>query len=400
MENETLSAAASSQEVNEAPVDLFSFTVEEEANVNTAAADPSCTDPPSVNYKKDRKSKRFMLTINNPVEHGFDHQTIKDSLGDLYLKYWCMADEVGGEEHTPHTHIYMVGANAIRFSTIKNKFPTANIQEANCFSNSLDCRNYITKSGKWAETKKAETKVEDTFEEWGILPKERPGARTDLEQLYQDIREGKTTAKILRDNPEHLMKITQIERARTIILEEAARTERRLDLEVIYVYGATGTGKTKHLYDLFPSNEISRITDYAHPFDSYALENVLVFEEFRSSLPMGDMLSYLDIYPLMLPARYSNRVAAYHKVFILSNWTLEEQYTNVQRDTPSTWKAFLRRIHKVRVFTEFEKYTDYTVEEYFNDFHKVGNGSTPFKQEQTSKQNQMIAAYHKMTKKG
>lgn len=37
--------------------------------------------------------------------------------------------------------------------------------------------------------------------------------------------------------------------------------------------------------------------------------NTLVFEEFHSQIPIGDMHNYLDIYPLMLPARYNDKVA-------------------------------------------------------------------------------------------
>ena len=58
------------------------------------------------------------------------------------------------------------------------------------------------------------------------------------------------------------------------------------------------------------------------------------------------MLNYLDIYPLMLPARYSDRVACYSKVYITSNVPLEDQYGDVQIVHPATWQAFLRRIHR------------------------------------------------------
>ena len=38
-------------------------------------------------------------------------------------------------------------------------------------------------------------------------------------------------------------------------------------------------------------------------FDGYHGQDVLVFEEFSSQIPIEDMLNYLDIYPLSLPAR-------------------------------------------------------------------------------------------------
>jgi hypothetical protein len=63
------------------------------------------------------------------------------------------------------------------------------------------------------------------------------------------------------------------------------------------------------------------------------------------------MLNYLDVHPLNLPARYSNRQACYTKVYITSNIPLEKQYKNVQYDEPATWAAFLRRIHHIVEFT-------------------------------------------------
>lgn len=74
------------------------------------------------------------------------------------------------------------------------------------------------------------------------------------------------------------------------------------------------------------------------------------------------MLNYLDIYPLMLPARYNDRVACYTTVYITSNVSLEEQYTDVQLSQKETWQAFLRRISTV---TEYRK--DGIIQEVLHD---------------------------------
>lgn len=65
----------------------------------------------------------------------------------------------------------------------------------------------------------------------------------------------------------------------------------------------------------------------------------------RVSITVADMLNYLDGYPVELPCRYANKVACYTKVYIITNIPLEQQYPNVQIDSPGTWNAFLRRIH-------------------------------------------------------
>ena len=64
------------------------------------------------------------------------------------------------------------------------------------------------------------------------------------------------------------------------------------------------------------------------------------------------MLLYCDIYPIELPARFSNKYACYNSVYILSNWSLEKQYAEVQREDKESWEAFLRRIHKVVIYSK------------------------------------------------
>ena len=110
------------------------------------------------------------------------------------------------------------------------------------------------------------------------------------------------------------------------ILKDKYSKQRR-KLTVTYLYGTSGAGKTRSIFDTHDGNDICRITSYRKDkgiyFDSYGVQKVLVFEEFHSQVPIEEMLNYLDIYPLNLPARYSDRVACYTEVYITSNISLE-----------------------------------------------------------------------------
>ena len=107
--------------------------------------------------------------------------------------------------------------------------------------------------------------------------------------------------------------------------------------------------------DTYGYSNVYQVTNYEHPFDTYKGQDVIIFEEFRSSLKIDDMLKYLDGYPLMLPCRYADKVACFTKVFIISNIPLKQQYPNIQVDNPETWAAFRRRIHSVeQMKREFE----------------------------------------------
>lgn len=137
--------------------------------------------------------------------------------------------------------------------------------------------------------------------------------------------------------------------------------EKKRQVTVYYVYGKSGTGKTRRIYQKHRAPDICRITAYRRStginFDSYHGQSVLVFEEFASQIPIEDMLNYLDIYPLMLPARFNDKVACYDTVYITSNISLGEQYSEVQHYKPETWKAFLRRINFLVEYTDVNTYT-------------------------------------------
>lgn len=49
------------------------------------------------------RSRKWLITINNPTEHGFDHARIKAAVLDLPgILYWCLCDEQGDECETLH----------------------------------------------------------------------------------------------------------------------------------------------------------------------------------------------------------------------------------------------------------------------------------------------------------
>lgn len=282
-----------------------------------------------------------------------DHTALKLKLSELKsATYYCLADEIG-EQGTYHTHLFLMLRSPAKFSRIKKLFPETHIEKA--FGSAVANREYIRKEGKWIDSDKAETSVPDTFEEWGEIPDEPgQGFRSDLAILYTMIADGYSNAEIMGKNPELIQHIGKMDKVRQDILEERYRSVFR-ELTVSYFFGPTETGKTRSIMEEHGYENVYRTTDYNHPFDRYSAEPVLCFDEFRSSLLIGNMLNYLDGYPLALPARYANRQACYERVYIVSNIDLKKQYPAVQREEPETWYAFLRRISEVIEFSSTGK---------------------------------------------
>lgn len=284
--------------------------------------------------------RKYQLTFNNPKEHGYTHDIIKNILASFKgIEYWCMCDEIGS---TPHTHLYLYSPNAIEFATMQQRFHGAHIESAK--GSHRANRDYIRKEGKWRDDAKHETNLPDTFEESGELPPERNKRESVSAEVLDMIVSGASNAEIVRTFPSMMNRLQHIETTRQTLLEERYREEWR-NLEVTYIWGKTGTGKTSFVMQRHGYKDVYHATNYKNPFDGYKGEPVILFDEFRSSLPIADMLKYLDGYPLMLPCRYNDKVACFTTVYIVSNIPLEKQYPNVQVDEPETYAALLRRIN-------------------------------------------------------
>ncbi len=289
---------------------------------------------------RESASRKYQLTINNPEDHGFTHEVIRSTIGGFpSCIYWCLCDEVG-QEGTPHTHVYLVFQNAVMFSTLHKRFYGAHIEPAK--GTNQENRDYVRKEGKWADDPKHGTNLPDTFEESGELPPEPQKRQKDSEAILAMIEDGATNADILREFPTTINRLPHIDQARQTLLEERYRKTFR-SLLVVYLWGKTGVGKTRSIMEKYGYENVFRVTNYAHPFDGYKGEDIILFDEFRSSLPISDMLKYLDGYPVLLPCRYADKVACFTKVFVVSNIPMESQYPNVQYDEPETWAAFRRR---------------------------------------------------------
>lgn len=253
----------------------------------------------------------------------------------------------GGEQGYEHYQIYIENPTPVRFDTLKSKLPTCHLEERKGTKQQM--YDYVTKS---------DTKIGETFSNGEIDLTEEQGRRSDLMDIVAMVKDGATDYEIIDLYPsQYLLYHKHIESVRELYLQKKFGNVRRLDLQVVYIYGAPNVGKTRYVQDKYGDDKVFRMSDYGtqwnnERFDGYHGEDIILFEEFRSSIKIAHMLQYLDVYPVQLPARYHNKMACYTKVYIVSNEPLYMQYVNVQKENPVTWQAFLRRITAVYNFDE------------------------------------------------
>ncbi|QSX73080.1 replication-associated protein [Delphin virus 3] len=271
-----------------------------------------------------KRIRRWSLTLNNPTAEEWKAvRTIP--LGNVTRAIF--ANETG-EEGTPHIQGFIHFKNAKSLTATK-KFLGSNRWHLE-ISRGTDFENwtYCTKQDENAVMFGDEPIEGDDLSVWA--------------RIVQHIDDGMTTNEIIRRYPETAMRcITAIEKYRLDVDRQNAGWR---DVETTYIHGSTGCGKTRYVMEKYGYKNVYRATDKKNPFDMYAGQDVIIFEEFRSTYKIEDMLNWLDGYPIELPARYANKMAKFTKVYLLSNWTFYEQYERVQEQYSSTWDAFVRRI--------------------------------------------------------
>lgn len=305
------------------------------------------------------QGRKWQVTINNPEKHGFVHEAIKAALEQYRgLLYYCLCDEKGDECETLHTHVFFVLRNPCTAERVNNLFPKMHRERVagTCAEN----RAYVLKDGEkynkqpdgsyfYTDSSGKDhqgVNFSDTFEEWGEMPQEHQGKSTASETIVSMVKDGASNLDIVNAVAVAYKDLDKIERMRSMFRDVAFSTQWR-KLEVTYIYGPSGVGKTRSVMDVYGYDQVYRVTDYKHPFDTYDGQDVIIFEEFRGGLKHGDMLNYLDGYPLLLPCRYFNRQACFTKVFVISNVPLERQYEGVDE---ASRQAFFRRFTSIKVF--------------------------------------------------
>ena len=270
-----------------------------------------------------------------------DDDSVTDYISALKnFRYTCWQVELGEKEHTQHIQMYLNFDQPKRFKELKKYFPTAHFEEAK--GTAKQCKDYCSKE---------DTRVRGPYEE-GTFTEERQ--RTDYIGFFEMIKQGASNMEIKEAYPSlYMRERNKIDAYRQDELHNEYDLKLRTDLEVTYIYGAGGTGKSSYVVNKYGLANIFRTCRYKYgAFDRYDGQKILVLDEFDSSMSITDLNDLLDLYPTQLMARYSDRVACYNKVYIISNLSLDDQYVNIQNEKPSQYKALCRRIHNIVKFAE------------------------------------------------
>lgn len=283
----------------------------------------------SIYRKPPSMSRDWMVTV--PA----DSMTLEE-LRQKLSRYRWIGQKEKGEESTElnpqgyeHYQIFVCNDTPIRFTTLKNKLPKAHLQARSEeeWSSRQACFDYCTKE---------DTRIDGPWKNGsfdGVLKAEQ-GKRKDLEELKSLILDqNMTVAQVAaRDSrsARYISYLREVEKAKYEALYKEAQENSR-DVKVIWLYGKPGSGKTYHAREMAGGYQNTyRVSNWDRdPFQGYNAQQSIIFDEFFGSVKFDDLMNYLDSEPLLLPARYGDKVACYTTVYVCSNLAPWQVYGNL-----------------------------------------------------------------------
>lgn len=281
--------------------------------------------------------KHWCFTINENSAEPFSRTETPRPIWDPdTMDYLIFSMEAG-----THVHLqgYVVFKKKCRMAGVKKllKDNTVHVEPA---------RGTPTENKAYC-SKLDETHLEGPWE-WGTLPACK-GHRTDLDSAIGDIKAGKPMREVAHDNP-----ATFVHYSKGLISLQALSfpSPDWRDLHVTWIWGMTGTGKTRAAYDSDP--DLYKVIMPGQWYDGYDRQQTLLIDDFYGQIRCSDMLNILDGYKLQLPIKGGFTWAHWTRVFITSNVPPTEAYkvkADAHTDCPGIPKdvmdAFLRRIHEI-----------------------------------------------------
>ena len=284
-----------------------------------------------------KRLRNWFLTINNPTEVELK------LIDDLPCRYCVWSWDTAPSTKTRHVHIYYEFNKAEYFTTLKNKFPRADISPRQQARSA--CRGYILA--------KEEPHERGSFADCGH--------RTKLDEVQQMIHDGERMYDIANEYfPTWVRNHRALDKYAEFHRNSIAKKEREMYVE--YVYGAPGSGKTHYAFEQAgeswyilsqaKSEEQANINVW---FDGYEGERCLIIDDFDGWIPYRLLLRILDKWPLRLEIKGGSVTACFEHVIITSNIQVEECYP--YRDIA----PLDRRINKIKKLSNLPIINDHAI---------------------------------------
>lgn len=275
----------------------------------------------NVEYPKLRK-RAWFITINNPNEDDLLTSTKLVNKSE----YGLIGDETAPTTGTHHIHVYIRLKDAVSFASLKKQLPRADIQPAK--GTDKDCKNYCSKDKVLVEV--------------GVPSQQ--GKRSDLQKVTELIKDDPRMSSII----EQVGSLQSIRTAEKLLIYKEPK--RNWKTKVFWFCGATGTGKSREAFELYPDAYPAMDTgEWWEGYDAH--EEVIIDDMRKDFLKFHQLLKLFDRYPYRVQFKGGSRQFLARTIIVTSCYSPEEMF-----DTREDIQQLLRRIEKIKYFSAEIKY--------------------------------------------
>lgn len=301
-----------------------------------------------------------MCEIVSDTEH-LTLETIQKVLGeqnsiDKYL--YILHDKDKKEDGTmknPHYHVYLHFNNSRCFDNIAKWFglPVSFVSKIKGrFGDALEYALHKNAPEKY-QYSASDAVANFDFNKAIEQNQEYKAKRQNLNNIIADIETGAIKRYNIVDKVSMADYVRYEKQINKAFEYNRMRLEREVDrsMEVVYMFGASGTGKTtyakmvakKQKYEIFTSSGSN------DPFDGYKGQECVILDDLRGSIfPLSDLLKILDNNTASsVKARYKNINLECKLLIITTTKTPAEFYKQVFESQGEEFKQFLRRCTQI-----------------------------------------------------
>lgn len=184
----------------------------------------------------------------------------------------------------------------------------------------------------------------EPFEEGSPIPSQ--GHRTDLDSVRIAINEGKDDEHIADNFFGQWVRYSKAFQSYRALKKSLSRSWKT---KVFVLWGKTGTGKTRYVFDqVGDDQELWSPGDYEW-FDGYQGQEIVLFDDFRGEYPVQFLLKLLDRYPMSVKIKGSFTKWCPRKIYITSNVDPQDWYRDIDQRTRAALQRRIDAVHFVEV---------------------------------------------------
>lgn len=282
------------------------------------------------------RSRSWCFTTNNYSEVDWNVLNLlgcDDDRERLNIKFLCFGKEIAPKTGTPHLQGFIYFNNARTFNSVKKLLPEKSHIEK-CKGSPQQNYDYCSKA----------VKNEDDWREFGTLPEEQ-GKRNDLEEIRKMVADGKG----MRDIVETVSSFQQIKVAEALLkYKEKARD---FMPTITWIYGATGTGKSRLAHAKHPDAYTAMAT--GKWFEGYDAHKAIIIDDFRKDfLPWQNLLNFFDRYEYRVETKGGSRQFLAKNIIVTCPYHPTELFAGISEDVGQ----LIRRLDSI-IYMEYDKIT-------------------------------------------